>query len=113
MCWSDRPLTHFAGGSLELYLVWAFDVMLWHVGTLSDLGLTSGAYAQSRFFLPRSVLLSRYHLAGMLAACLAIVAVVVGDIAGTLALGFIVGALLAAADTYLIYRAVKIKPPSP
>jgi len=86
---------------------WAFGVALWHLGTLSSLGLTSGVYARSRWFLPRTILLSRYHQAGVLAACFAILAPVVGDRAGSLATGMVIAALLGALDTYLIYRAVK------
>lgn len=87
--------------------IWAFGVLLWHVGTLSDLGLVSGKYAESRFFLPRTVLLSRYHLAGILCAILAIISVVIGEMVGFVAWGFIVGVLFGIADTYFIYRAVK------
>lgn len=85
---------------------WALGVALWHVGTLQSLGLVSGAYAKSRWFLPREVLLSRYHLAGIVTASLAVFAPIVGERAGSLATGFVIAAFLAMLDTYLIYRAV-------
>lgn len=94
-------------GDMEHLGTLTLGVILWHLAALNSLSLVSGAYAKSRWFLPPAVVFSRYHLLGVLAACFAIVAPVVGDHAGSVATGFVFAALFGFLDTYFIYRAVK------
>lgn len=93
--------------SLENAAALAMGVLLWHVVSLNSLIMVSGMHAKTRFFAPRSVLLSQYHLAGVLCAVLAVISVLLGAMMGFVGWGFIIGALFAAADTFFIYRAVK------
>lgn len=85
----------------------AIAVAVWHISTLNSLALVTGGYANSRFIVPRSVLLSRQHLLGAVMAGLAVLAVALSDRIGLLALGFTVAACLLAADTAFIYLALR------
>jgi predicted PurR-regulated permease PerM len=80
-------------------------VIIWHFAGLNAVATLAGSLADSAF-IPRSILKSKYHKAGLASAALGTGVILVFGAFGYIGYGVIIGGALMLLDTILSYFAV-------